>query len=241
MRLGIDQSRFPVRAVDFLSEEKVEGNLFSPWGDVPYVIWRLYPKLRTFIPWSIWGHRDDVVADYYRIQNATDGWASALDRYGVTLVVSNHEFPLSYQLASAPVWKLIHVDEKTVIYAKDVPERRDLIARQGYRVIRPDGPLLCADKDAGAALAELDRALRGDPTSGRLYCYQAQVLAALGRTSEAEVAGRLAVQYDPLIGASYALLAKLAEARGDVMAARVWSAEYERIMGAPAGTAPRAP
>ncbi len=192
LTLGIEESRFPARAASFIQTEQPAARMFNlyDWGG--YLIWRLAPRTKVFVDGRLVLY-GDLIRDYFQIQDGSERWQELLDRRGVTLALTNHDYVLSMRLAESPDWTLVHVSEPAVVYAKNIPENRDLIARFGYRAIHPDRATFCIAAEAPQALAELERALRGDSGSARLHFYRGQALSLLSRGKEAEDAMRRAV------------------------------------------------
>jgi len=127
MGLGLDDGRYPTKAVDFVLEHNVDGRLFNRWGWGSYLIWRCWPERRVFADGRLEVYDPEVYADHDKVLWAEQGWDSVLDKHAVDylIVPHNSEAPMAYQ---HPQWKLVFWDDVALVYVRDVDRFRDLIA-----------------------------------------------------------------------------------------------------------------
>lgn len=124
---------FPTGAISFIRNERPSPQIFNycDWGG--YLTWSV-PGLSTFVDGRA------LSEEMWALHNKTlngDGWRETLDTYGINTVIipgmSIHapKFPwqLATSLAAASDWQLVFVDDRTLIFVRDVPANRDLIAR----------------------------------------------------------------------------------------------------------------
>jgi len=134
-------SKYPQGAVKFLKETKMPGNMFNPldWGG--YLMWYLYPDYKVFIDGR--GLREDVVVQASKImatvKNDIGGipeWKAYIDHYNVSIIVTysvehftGRLIPLISAIFNDPQWNLIFADNISIIFAKDIPENREILQR----------------------------------------------------------------------------------------------------------------
>lgn len=119
--LGVNSSRFPVGAVNFLREMGFHGNLFNAWGEGGYLLWHL-PESRNFIDgrglraqfklhsWVSRSPRQELI-DYME-QN---------DVRGVLLPKTETDLVTIFKISSQ--YSLGYFDEKYLVYL-----RQDVLA-----------------------------------------------------------------------------------------------------------------
>jgi len=117
---GIDASDSPVRAVDFMNNHRLKGNVLADYSWGQYLIWHAAPDSKVFIDSRYdLGYPPAVVSDYMEL---THGGEAA----GVhTLAAYPHDFVLvksgsqaARLMNSAPDWRLIYSDEIAALYAR---------------------------------------------------------------------------------------------------------------------------
>ena len=135
--------KFPATAARFLEENQLDQPMFNSYEFGGYLLWSLWPMQKTFIDGR--ALNESVYRDYRKIlynrgRNAEE--RAALDRllanYGVGIVVTNAFeyvrgviYPLVLTLgdASNTSWELVFEEGQTLVFARDIPENRELIAR----------------------------------------------------------------------------------------------------------------
>ncbi|HWR57920.1 MAG TPA: hypothetical protein VN328_03450, partial [Thermodesulfovibrionales bacterium] len=114
---------FPVRAVDFLKEELIEGKIFNFVDYGGYLDWRFYPEKRTFIDGrnlvnSVFVSHDNVI-------RGLSGWDAVLESYDVRhiiipAVMRNGGMPgLIPELYLDDRWKLVYGDSSGLLFSID--------------------------------------------------------------------------------------------------------------------------
>jgi len=100
----VKQGIFPLEATRFLEERQATGRVFAdPMGST-YLLWRLYPRCRTFYDMRhIYGGKN-VFDQADEIRGAGPRQGELLDRYKIDIIVSRAPFPFTD--AEQPKWRL---------------------------------------------------------------------------------------------------------------------------------------
>lgn len=138
---GVHELMFPVKAADFIEENRLKGKMFNyyDWGG--YLIWRLYPEQKVFIDTR--GLREDVFIQFDKIIRASrpayfglPEWKDTLNTYGIDLIVTfsvnlyhGEVFPIITALMKDDEWQLIYLDGNSLIFMRDLPKNREMIER----------------------------------------------------------------------------------------------------------------
>jgi len=138
---GVDESKFPVSAVDFVLKENIQGHLYNEYGMGGYLVYRLTPERKVFIfPEA---HLNSALVD--RTMNTTDvmEWRRIFDEYQITYAITNCArglistkgiYTIPRIILSWADWRLVFWDDIAMVFVKDIPEYKDLIARCNCRI-----------------------------------------------------------------------------------------------------------
>ena len=135
----------PERAVDFLKENKLEGNIFNDHAYGGYLTWRLYPQ-QTFIDTRSLNYT--VMTEYSWILNASTSrtgkelapgkiplWKRLLEHYNIDIIflsildVYGQVPNLLFKLAEDDAWAPVYCDKRTVIFIKNSEKNRGIIEK----------------------------------------------------------------------------------------------------------------
>jgi hypothetical protein len=110
----------PVDAVDYLTQQPPQGQVFNTyeWGD--FLLWAGPPDLRIFVASHAHLVPHDVWIDYMRISAASAGWEAALDRYAVTTVIVDRtgRGTLIRRLRESANWQVDYEDRIAVVFTR---------------------------------------------------------------------------------------------------------------------------
>ncbi|MGZ8463778.1 MAG: hypothetical protein ACXWWT_13190, partial [Candidatus Deferrimicrobiaceae bacterium] len=130
--VGMTEHKFSFGAADFLRKNPPRGNMFNFFDIGGFLDWQLYPSALTFIDGRTYNAK--VFMEHQTVTGGMPGWKDVLNRYGVTYVVtktmdsSGMILPLIPTLANDPDWALVFSDGLFVVFVRNGPENRDLIA-----------------------------------------------------------------------------------------------------------------
>ena len=162
LKLGVDPSKYPEMAGEFLELARIDGHLFNGYADGNYLMWRRYPHNLVFVDGRIdtygakvmryWNEvqraeKPGVAAKYFSQSFVTEGWGPVLRRFDVTACVVRFKAdedakrlddnpptnPLVDALWEHPDWALVFWDDIVVIFV-----RRDRLAGRHEYLTRPD-------------------------------------------------------------------------------------------------------
>jgi hypothetical protein len=136
---AIKTDKYPERAVKFLKENKISGNMFNTYNWGGFLIWTLYPDYKVFIDTR--ALIEDVYFQYLNILLANtqefDGiplWKAYLTSYNINFIITysvdkynGSLVPLIPALVNDPQWNLIYMDDISLIFIKESPENTNLI------------------------------------------------------------------------------------------------------------------
>lgn len=145
--IKIDPARsigFPVRAIDWLADSGVEGNLvtFFDWGQ--YALWHLAPGIKV----SMDGRRETVYSDsvyqeYLRFQNGVGDWRAVLERDETNMVIFPIGYPAYNLTALDPEWEQVYEDSFAGVFVRVDWPQLGRLARTEIPSSSVDGAGLC--------------------------------------------------------------------------------------------------
>ncbi len=241
--IGIKQNIFPERAVDFIEGAGIGGRVFNSFAFGDYLIWRTFPRRKVLIH----GHNRSEVfpqrfyKQYVKAHTSPEVWKRLVDRYNITYTLLEY-YLTDYggkervtHLAHNPRWFPVYWDGLAIVYVKDVPANRDVLAKYGLRYIRPtylDFSYLDRYIRSGlsdAVLSELDRLIALSPENEEAFLARAYVHFRLGPSGykQAEADVKRAIEINPERAMSHSALGLLYLKRDYLDGAR---REFERAL-----------
>jgi hypothetical protein len=109
---------FPQAAVNWIQQNKPEGNLFNSYNWGGYIIWHLFPQYPVYVDGRADIYGDKFLFAYLDIYHARSGWEKELETQAVRLVLVEPESGLAIALQRSPNWDLVYNDQLCVVYIK---------------------------------------------------------------------------------------------------------------------------
>ncbi len=106
----------PLEAVQYLSNNHPQGNLFNSYNWGGYLIWAL-PQVPVFVDGRTDLYSDTLLSEWMSIVAAEDGWESKLDDWNVSLILLEDHWPLVSTLDSEQ-WELLIKTESSLLFEK---------------------------------------------------------------------------------------------------------------------------
>jgi hypothetical protein len=176
-RVGIDNLRFPVRAVARLRTSALPGNIYNVDQFGGYLEWVFYGQRRVLTD----GRNElfrDFIAEDSRARRDSRVWHALVARYHVDLAVDEYQrqkievidaasrerrfLPASLVRYRRRDWGLIAFDDAAMVFARRASYPPGVVERLEYRYLVPDDPSIRYPNDTIrlAARAEVARAKR---------------------------------------------------------------------------------
>ena len=176
-RLGVDDERFPLRAVAALKSSQLGGNIYNADQFGGLLEWTFYPARRALTDGRNELFRDFIAADA-EARKDSRAWHAMIARYDVALAVDEyqadrievvdvasgerHALPASLVRYRRRDWALIAFDDAAMVFARRAAFPPERIAALEYRFLVPDDPSIryANAQIAAAAQQEIARARR---------------------------------------------------------------------------------
>jgi tetratricopeptide (TPR) repeat protein len=230
---------YPESAAAFVQREHLPRNIFHDYGQGGYLAWRLGPEYPDFMDGRYIPFGEELFAEQTKLMAAmpdSEEWEKAAEHWNINtliLPVARYaglgKFPLQDYCVS-PEWKLVYLDDVSVIFVRNRPENGDWIRRfqmscETAPIASPAMPsgnsyraraerfnyfmnagsifyVLSRDREAASALELAEQLF---PENPNLHLVKAQFFAATNRTQEAEREYLRVVRTNPSDAAWYSL------------------------------------
>ncbi|MDD5431560.1 MAG: tetratricopeptide repeat protein [Candidatus Omnitrophica bacterium] len=199
---GIDNRRFPVKAVDFVINNNLPDNILNDFNSGAYLIYKGYPKIKVFIDGRTEVYGEVFYRDY---QEAMDGkravFEKLVSKYNVnTIILSTLSNTKIYSIVpyiyKNPQWRLVFFDDAGVVFLRNLPLYQQLLNKYSLGSGKYN-PLPVNTKEIGLR--------RVYPS---LYLKYANLLLLLGENNAAIVEAKNALEVDPACGEAYSILGR---------------------------------
>ena len=106
---------FPVKAVSWLEDHPLKGNMFNDlnWGG--YIALHLWPEKLVFID-SMSDTTGEITSQYEKVLLLEDDWMNVLEEHQIQWVILPPSYPISSWLEQSQSWELIYGDDVAKIW-----------------------------------------------------------------------------------------------------------------------------
>lgn len=117
---GLDSKVVPVKATEFLEQQKISGAIFNTHLFGSYLAWKWQGQPPIFYHGFV-THPDFFVKDYMGFSRTSEEFASLVNRYHISAFIVDrfrNEEPLIKNILSDPEWKLAYRDEGSLVFLR---------------------------------------------------------------------------------------------------------------------------
>lgn len=124
----------PVRAVDFLLKNNIQGNVFNAYKYGGYLIYRLYPGQKVFIDGRADMYGDAFLRKFVDVYQGRKNWQNEFMKYNIDYVVCESDSPIRQLLIQSKEFKLVFDDNSNSVLLKDVNKFKVIIKRYAIKL-----------------------------------------------------------------------------------------------------------
>lgn len=128
---------YPIRAVEFLRQNSLSGNMYNSYVFGGYLIYSFFPdpRYRVFVDGRAFVGGDDYLTESLKVSFLTPEWRETLEKNKVNWIIEGSRSAFSVFLSAHHDWKLVYSDEVASIFVKNVPQNRPIMDR--YPDVKP--------------------------------------------------------------------------------------------------------
>ncbi|MEK6653480.1 MAG: tetratricopeptide repeat protein, partial [Nitrospirota bacterium] len=135
-----DNVPYPEGAVKFIKDKEIKGNMFNLHGWGGYIVWELFPPVRTYIDNRFFYRK--FFDEYEKILSGEMEWQYLLNRYKINIVLLNYspaeDINLRDHLFRSSEWRLVYWDDYSLLYLKNEAGFKDINDEYSVRIVNPD-------------------------------------------------------------------------------------------------------
>lgn len=134
---GMRESVFAVKAMDFIEQANIPGEMLNQYSIGSYLIWRSFPERKVFIDGRSGLYGEDFFFRYQSFGDNLEEFKKATEEFNfnyILLIDSNF-------LKDNPDWKLVYFDNIFRVYVKNEQRNQSIIDQYGYNYIDPNKTL----------------------------------------------------------------------------------------------------
>lgn len=237
---GVSRISYPEKAIDFIQENNIQGNIFNEPATGHYFTWRCFPDRKVFLD-----GRFDLPERFLSHYYVPELWQRISEKYNINYVLLGHgRSPdlagLVRMLYANMDWALIYYDETAVVFIRDVAKNRHIIEKSRVRFDTMGVPQAAARRnlfggqDIPAAQFQLgnlyvtlglrkhalkmyEECVEIFPDFWEAHANLAEMYRATNRMEEAVKHYRMAVEIKPDFAAGRLRLAEMRAMRGGIL------------------------
>lgn len=226
--LDLKERVFPVKAVDFLINSDIKGNMLNSRGFGGYLIWRLFPNKKVFIDGRNEVYSEEFYKDYLYAHKSPEIWEKVVNQYDIDWVILEYSRDYSKKerinhLVNNPEWALIYWDRVAIVYAKRNSRNDDIIKKYEYKYIRPNDlnptylshGIINNKSNMEQTLNEIKRNLFFNPDNEESHIALAYIYYMLGMHDYEFKEMKKAVEINPKVAFVRSALGEILLKRGD--------------------------
>lgn len=132
--LGVVPSSVPAAATDFILGAAASPQLFHAMEDGPYLTWAARGRFPVFIDGRHEVYGEPFIREYLAVAAGRRDWESFANRWQIDTVMLHRRLlaPLIVKIRQSPRWVLVHIDDRELVFVRDIAEHKELIGR--YRI-----------------------------------------------------------------------------------------------------------
>ncbi len=130
---GISKHAHPVKAANFIDAANLGGEMFNDPSIGGYLIWRLFPGRRVYFDgrWEVYG--PEFFENFKMVCSDPDLFEEQAEEMGIGYAVFPHNLGhmsrLLTRMTDSPDWRLVHFDEISMVFARNIPENAEAISK----------------------------------------------------------------------------------------------------------------
>ena len=168
--LGLKKNHYPEKAVRFVEEAVLKGNMYNTLDFGGYLIWRTYPERKVFVDGRL-DVFEEVLIDQLILTQL--GFEKLIRKYNIKYAIMSYYPDYVDYINPNPLFgrelALVYWDDVAMVYLLRTPENLDIIKKYEYKHVRPaDSALMFTNLDSSDDLiSELRRNIEGNSSGWR--------------------------------------------------------------------------
>lgn len=117
LKVKVDNTRFPVKAVKFIEMNKLSGNLLVLFNWGSYALWKLYPQCRVAVDGRYDGvYPESLINETARFHYVGKNWDDLMTKYHADILLINTDYEVYKKLIHLEDWRIVYKDEASAVF-----------------------------------------------------------------------------------------------------------------------------
>jgi hypothetical protein len=121
----------PVKAVNFVLENGIAGNLLNDYGYGGYLIYRLSPERKVFIDGRADMYGDKFSKDFIDIYSGNPGWREKFESFSIDYVICDKDAAIRRLLLAENSFTEVFNDKRHSVLLRNAPNQQALFSKLG--------------------------------------------------------------------------------------------------------------
>ncbi|MCX8061293.1 MAG: hypothetical protein N3D16_01795, partial [Anaerolineales bacterium] len=107
---------YPVQAIEYLKENKLQGRLFNSYNWGAFLLWTL-PEYPVFVDGRTDLYDDEILDQWFQVAYAKDGWENVIERWQIQVILMEKDWIMAKFLQQNG-WCQRYLDEVAIVLEK---------------------------------------------------------------------------------------------------------------------------
>jgi hypothetical protein len=116
----VDAKKYPIYAVQFMKENKIEGNILIPfeWGE--YAVWHLYPKCRVSVDGRFRTvYSEKLLTDHFNFAAGDTSFKYMLKEYSPDIILGRQNLLYQKFISNLDGWAYVYSDTTSIVFLNE--------------------------------------------------------------------------------------------------------------------------
>lgn len=117
LKVKVDNTIFPVKAVKFIQQNHLSGNLLVLFNWGSYALWKLYPQCLVAVDGRYDGvYADSIINETARFHYVGNNWNELMTKYHADIILANTDYEVYKTLIKLDEWRVIYKDKISAVF-----------------------------------------------------------------------------------------------------------------------------
>ena len=117
LKVKVDSGRFPVKAVNFIQQNNLSGNLLVLFNWGSYALWQLYPQCLVAVDGRYDGvYPESLINEVARFHYAGKDWDDLMTKHHADIILINTDYAVYNKLIKLEDWRVVYKDDTSAVF-----------------------------------------------------------------------------------------------------------------------------
>ena len=117
LKVKVDNKQFPVRAVKFIQQNNLSGNLLVLFNWGSYALWQLHPQCLVAVDGRYDGvYPESLISEVARFHYVGKNWNELMTKYHTDIILMNTDYAVYNKLIMLDDWRVVYKDDTSAVF-----------------------------------------------------------------------------------------------------------------------------